>query len=115
MGRINSIHEEYNKAKIFAFTSNYEGFPNALIEAMYFGLPCVSTDCPTGPSELIKDNENGFLIPMNNQKILEEKLTIIMDDEKLRESFGHSAKSSSSIFEASKIADNWRKLITELI
>jgi len=115
LGRINSIHEEYSKAKVFAFTSNYEGFPNALIEAMYFGLPCVSTDCPTGPSELIEDNKNGFLIPMNNQKILEKKLTKLMNDEKLRKIFGENAKSRASVFEASIIADKWRDLITDLI
>jgi len=115
LGRISSIQNEYSKAKVFAFTSNYEGFPNALIEAMYYGLPCVSTDCPTGPSELIEHNKNGFLIPMNNQKILEEKLIKLMTDETLRKTFGDNAKIRTRDFEASNIADEWSKLITELI
>jgi len=115
VGRINTIHEEYTKANIFAFTSNYEGFPNALIEAMYFGLPCISTDCPTGPSELIDDNKNGFLIPIDNQKILEQKLSQLMKDEKLRNIFGANAKIKVSVFEASIIASEWRNLIIDLI
>jgi len=62
LGNIKNVSEHYNSAKIFVLPSNYEGFPNALIEAMYFGSACIATNCPSGPSEIINDGENGFLI-----------------------------------------------------
>ena len=114
-GKTHAIHEVYNRAKIFAFTSNYEGFPNALIEAMHFGLPCISTDCPTGPSELINNNENGFLIPMNDQTALETNLLNLMQDENLRKIIGENAMKSTEIFKADEIAETWRVLINDLI
>lgn len=65
-GRSNKIPEEMRKRDAFLMTSNYEGMPNALIEAMATGLVCVSTNCRTGPKDLITHEENGFLIAMND-------------------------------------------------
>ena len=62
MGRTPHIEEEYKKADVFLMTSDYEGLPNALMEAMASRLVCVSTDCKTGPKDLVDDKKNGFLI-----------------------------------------------------
>lgn len=107
----NRIDEQYNTASIFAFTSVYEGSPNALIEAMAFGLPCISTNCPTGPSELIQNGQNGLLIPMNHQKELEEHLQKLMKDERLRNLLGNEAAKSVKAFEATSISAQWMQLI----
>lgn len=64
----------YKKAKLTLMTSSYEGFPNALIESITLGTPVVSFDCPTGPSEIVKDGINGFLVD-NDEKQLEKKIT----------------------------------------
>ena len=61
---VQNIEEWLRKASIFAFPSISEGFPNALLEAMSAGLPCVSFDCDSGPRDVIENGENGFLVPV---------------------------------------------------
>lgn len=109
------IETHYKRASIFAFVSKYEGFPNALIEAMHFGIACISTNCPTGPSELIKNNENGFLVPMNDQNCLQEHLIKLMGDESLRRHFGKNAEESVKQFEAVKVAGQWQNLLEKAL
>ena len=63
-GVTNNVKDVLLESDLFVMTSNFEGMPNALIEAMATGLPCISTDCPTGPSDLIDNKINGILIKM---------------------------------------------------
>lgn len=92
LGNVKNPDEYYKKAKIFAFTSNSEGFPNALGEAMSSGLACISFDCEAGPSELVDNGENGFLIKENNHLDYQRKLVQLMKNDKLRNGFGDMAK-----------------------
>lgn len=115
LGRIKDVHHMYNTSKIFAFSSLYEGFPNALIEAMHYGLPCVATDCPTGPSELIENNINGYLTPLNDEKILAEKLRLLMHDDKKRALFGTRAIETVEKYEIDMVIKEWRLLIETCI
>lgn len=112
VGQIKNISEYYNSAKIFAFTSHFEGFPNALIEAMHMGLACISTDCPTGPSELIINGENGFLIQVNDEKTLSEKLSILINDKKLIESYSIAAQKSTQKFKVESVSKEWKRIIS---
>ncbi len=109
------IEKHYNEASIFAFTSIFEGFPNALTEAMHFGLPCIATDCPTGPSELIENDENGFLIPVNDKKILQLKLQILISDKILQKRFGEKARESVVKYEAENVSKTWEDLIEKAL
>ena len=111
LGKKENIHEFYNNAKIFAFSSDYEGFPNALIEAMHFGLPCVSTDCPTGPSKIIADGENGFLVPVNDQTKFQAQLQQLIQDSKLREKFSNKSIKVTEKFEVQRITAMWESVI----
>ncbi|OBX24137.1 MULTISPECIES: glycosyltransferase family 4 protein [Bizionia] len=115
IGSVDCVHDYYNKARIFAFTSNFEGFPNALIEAMAFGLPCISTNCPSGPNEVIDDGENGFLIPVGDKNMLKLKLEVLISQPELGERFGASAKASTAKFETKHISEQWKHLITEAL
>ncbi|MBT8266886.1 MAG: glycosyltransferase family 4 protein [Bacteroidia bacterium] len=114
-GNISNISDYYNKSKIFAFTSVSEGFPNALVEAMYYELPCVSTDCPTGPSEIIVDDKNGFLIEVGNQSQLESKLRLLINNEPLRLKLGKEAYLSVKSFELENVNSQWNNLITSVL
>lgn len=71
--------EEYRNHDMYIMSSDFEGMPNALMEAMGVGLPCVSTDCDTGPSDLIIDGENGFLIPVGDSTALADKIIRIIE------------------------------------
>jgi glycosyltransferase involved in cell wall biosynthesis len=97
-GNVDDVDYYLQQSKIFAFTSQTEGFPNALLEAMVTPLPCISFDCPAGPSEMIENGVNGFLISLNDENQFKEKLTLLMEDEILRDSFCKEALKIKEIF-----------------
>lgn len=115
LGNQPDMETYYNQSSIFVFTSRYEGFPNALMEAMSFGLPCISTDCPSGPSELISNDLNGFLIPVENQNLLEKKMRQLMDDSLLRTKFSEKSVTTTLELEVSVIAEQWKSLIYKVL
>ncbi|MEZ4970191.1 MAG: glycosyltransferase family 4 protein [Flavobacteriaceae bacterium] len=115
IGQINDITQIYAQAKIFAFSSIYEGFPNALIEAMYCGLPCISTNCPTGPGELINDGVNGFLSPVNEIETFAFKLNTLMHNETLRNTFANKSTETALPFDYIKVTEKWKLLISNCI
>lgn len=114
LGNQKNVWDFYNKAAIFVFTSRSEGFPNSLTEALYFGLPTISTNCPNGPSELISDGENGFLIPVDDQVGLEKKLTLLLNDVDLQKRFSKEARRRTEQFETDKIVAQWVDLLKEV-
>lgn len=81
MGRTNDLVSVYKNASMFVLSSNFEGLPNALMEAMAIGLPCVSTDCKTGPADLIENEKTGILIPIDNQEEMSKAIDKIYNDE----------------------------------
>ena len=101
------------KAKIFAFTSSEEGFPNAIGEAMSAGLPVVSYDCITGPSEMIEDGKNGYLTEVFDDATFKNRLETLMNDEKLRAEMGKNAKESIKQFSEEIIIEKFYQFITE--
>lgn len=112
-GNIEDPSIYYNRSKIFIFTSRSEGFPNVLIEAMFFGLSIISTDCESGPAELISDGENGFLIPVDDEDHLVERLKELISNNKLLIDFGKKARLIGARHTLDKIIDNWLSLINK--
>jgi GalNAc-alpha-(1->4)-GalNAc-alpha-(1->3)-diNAcBac-PP-undecaprenol alpha-1,4-N-acetyl-D-galactosaminyltransferase len=115
LGNKTDVDTYYNKSSIFVFSSRFEGFPNALTEAMYFGLPSISTDCPSGPSELISDGYNGFLIPVEDQQALEIQLQKLMNDSNLRAKFSENSIKTTEEFQSNVIAGHWKTIINQML
>jgi GalNAc-alpha-(1->4)-GalNAc-alpha-(1->3)-diNAcBac-PP-undecaprenol alpha-1,4-N-acetyl-D-galactosaminyltransferase len=115
VGEKNKVDSFYAESEIFAFTSVSEGFPNALAEAMSAGCACIAYDCMAGPSDMIDDGVNGFLIPENDEKLFAEKLNILMQDANLREQFRLAAKEKMKMFDGKVIAHDFYQFITQNI
>lgn len=113
-GRQNSY--DYLKiAQIFVLPSYYEGMPNSLIEAMASGIPSISTDCSGGGAAyLIKDHENGILVPVDGEKELVEALKELADNPELRVNYSKEAYKLNDRLEFNKIIGMWISYIERI-
>ena len=102
---------EMKRAKIFVLSSFYEGFPNVLCEAMHAGLPCISTNCKCGPSELIENGRNGFLVKVGSVDAMAKKIQTLIENEKLRDVMGKEAQKTTERLEMGVICSKWRETI----
>lgn len=100
------------RSKIFAFTSSSEGFPNVIGEAMSAGLPVVAYDCVAGPSDLIEDGFNGYLISLFDEAAFADKLSTLMSNDNLRGKMSANAVLSIDRFSMEKICGSYMKYIT---
>jgi glycosyltransferase involved in cell wall biosynthesis len=82
----------YSAARVFALPSRVEGTPNALLEAMSYGLPVVVSDGPPGPQEMVSHDETGLVVPVNDARALAEALRLLAGDEALRRRLGDAAR-----------------------
>lgn len=83
-GRSSNYDDMYGTASLFVLSSDFEGMPNTLLEAMAVGIPCISTDCPTGPSDIIESEKNGILVPTGNKEKLVQAIENLIQKEELR-------------------------------
>lgn len=111
VGQRADVDDFYLRSKIFAFTSSSEGFPNVIGEAMSAGLPVVSFDCVAGPSEMIRDGENGYLVPLFDFILFEKRLSRLMKDESLREELGNHARNDIRSFSIEAICKKFYNTI----
>lgn len=112
-GTVSDVNSWYRKSKIFAFTSSSEGFPNVIGEAMQNGLPVIAFDCVAGPSELIDNGDNGYLIPMFDTDEYIDRLKKLMRDDHLRRRMGEHSLKKIQDFSINKIGEKYYKFITE--
>lgn len=115
-GRSSFIEDEYINHSIFILSSRAEGFGLVLVEAASCGLPLVSFNCPQGPSEIIKDGKNGFLIKdVGDIDSLSHRICMLIESQKLREKMGKKAAEYSHQFSKYAIKEKWLQLINDLV
>ncbi|MCI9618874.1 MAG: glycosyltransferase family 4 protein [Dorea sp.] len=106
---------EYN-SEIFVLTSNEEGMPNALIEAMMCGMTCIVTDCPPGGCrELLEDGKRGILVPVNDVDKLADSLQLVISNRRLSEELGNRARDISITNSIDVIQEKWKNIIKGLV
>lgn len=115
MGASDSLEKDMADAALFAFSSDWEGLPNALMEAMALGLPIVATDCPCGGPRTIMTNEvDGLLIPIKDQKALEDGINRLIEDRSFAEKLGREARKIADKANGEAVYEQWRDYIEEL-
>lgn len=104
-----------SRSSVFVLSSRSEGMPNALIEAMAAGVPCVATRCDMGPEELIRDGVNGLLVPVDDPAAMAESIRRILLDGKLSESLSSNALRIRQTHALSAIAALWLRYFESLL
>ncbi|WP_153559389.1 glycosyltransferase [Roseimaritima sediminicola] len=88
-----------SRCDIFVLSSNFEGMPGVLVQAMACGAAIISTDCPTGPNEIVTHGENGFLVPTNDSEAMARRIIQLLQNTNLRRQFQMHAPASVKRFE----------------
>lgn len=112
MGTVDNIQEVMKDAGMFVLSSDFEGLPNALMEAMAIGLPVISTDCPCGgPNMLIKNYENGILVKPGDENELSNAMEYIIKNQNDADKMGLKAKKTAEMYKPEKIFNDWSTYI----
>ena len=112
-GQHKDIFEKIKDASMYVLSSDYEGMPNSLIEAMCLGLPCISTKV-SGATDLIKDGENGLLIDIGNKKELTESMKLLIEKPELSRSLAKEATNICEELEVNRIVEQWKDVINSI-
>jgi glycosyltransferase involved in cell wall biosynthesis len=115
MGQCSNLYEKYGEYSAIVNTSRYEGFPMTLIEASACGLPMVSFDILTGPSEIIADGENGFLCQNNNEEQMAESIAKMFSCRNLRITMSENSRKTALKYKLSTIIAQWNSMLENYI
>ncbi|MFA5576795.1 MAG: glycosyltransferase [Tissierellaceae bacterium] len=102
-------------ADIFVLSSRWEGFGHVIVEAMTVGVPVISTDCKSGPKEILGNNEYGILVPVGDYKAIAREVLVLLSDKKRHNYLRKKAYERVIDFRASKIVNQYEDLFDETI
>lgn len=112
LGKVNDVNHYLLQAKLFAFSSDYEGIPNALMEAMALGMPVISTRCSPGGAELlITSGENGILVERGCEKDLAESMVSLISNTEYAVKLAKNARSSMRYYSSTMIIQMWKNIL----
>lgn len=115
-GLVKDVPNAIKDSRLFLMTSDFEGMPNALIEAMACGLPCVSTDCsPGGASELIQSGENGIVVPCGDAKAIAAAIVRLLNNKEEAEKMGVEAQKIVDKLNPAIIYGEWEKYVKTIL
>ena len=113
-GFCNNVDERIVNAYMYVCTSNYEGLSNALLESMAMGLAIVSTDSSGGGArEVIQDGINGYLVPVNDEVQLSEKIIKLIENPEMAVAMGQKAMEIRDELCEATVCDEWEKIINQ--
>ena len=115
MGQCGSLERELADAALCVLPSDYEGMPNALIEAMVLGLAVIATDCPCGGAAmLIEDGISGLLVPVGDEKGLAQAMERVLMDESLAETMAENAGKTADKVNPLTVYEEWKEYVEAL-
>ena len=107
------INEVYLESGLFILPSRFEAFPMVLLEALSFGIPCISFNCPSGPSDIIIHEEDGLLVEPENTDQLTAAISRVLGNQELRSKMAYNALKNISRFDKETIYPRWVTLFTQ--
>lgn len=115
-GITNKPLEVMKTSKMYILTSDFEGIPNSLIEAMSIGLPCIATDCRPGGARLLIDNEeNGFIVPQGDSKAIADKMKWFMQHPNEADKMGLEGTKIKNTFSEGFVTNQWENYLYKLV
>ncbi len=111
----NNLKKYYLSSKLFILNSVYEGFGNVLIDAINYNLPIITTNCKSGPNEIIDYGQGGFLVPVKNPELLSKKILFCLENYKVSQRKSQHAKKNIKRFDCEMNCEKYFKLISKTI
>lgn len=112
MGFKKNVHNYISDSYMYVMSSDFEGLPNSLLEAMCMGLPCISTDCPCGgPAEIIENNINALLVPVGDVNKLTQAILYYIDYPDDAKRISNEAVKLSTWIDCNVIVKQWLSIL----